>query len=349
MTSFFRYGGVLTLGAVLSAPAALAAQIDVMAIGDSITWGFDGSSTSGGWRTGLQTNLQNLGSSNTFNFIGIKGDGNTGTVTGENTAVLQTDDSVGPLHEGYSGWVIDALGPAGSTSYSDPDGSSTDPDDIFYDSGQRSGIANHIRTGPEAITPNTAGTIDPGNLNGNFSDPAGVVMLSIGTNDVVTYTGFGDESPYTSISEMISVLGSLIDTIAGVLPASSKLLVSNLTPLNGDPFDSDSNGQTGNDDINAFNSLLLSELFGGAFNTDDYASHESLSNVFLLDANSALTDPANDLLSDNVHPTAQGYTKLADFYTDSFVALGLTVPEPGTAVLMVLGGALLLGRRRRAA
>lgn len=53
-------------------------------------------------------------------------------------------------------------------------------------------------------------------------------------------------------------------------------------PFNGNLYDANSNGHLGNDDINLFNSLLLSELFGGSFNGDAYAAHESLSNVIFV-------------------------------------------------------------------
>jgi len=335
-------GLVLALGLAVG---AYADTLNVMQIGDSITWGFNGTTATSGWRGGLETNLAGLGSPNTFNFIGLKGDGNASTVAGEKGGDGQTDDNFGPLHEGHSGWVIDALGLASSSkSYSDPSGTNTDPDSVFFGSGgASSGIANHLRT-----STNTGGTIDPGNLNGHYSAPADVVMLAIGTNDVVGFTGFSG-SPYNSVSEMIPVLRNLIDSIIGALPANSKLLVSNLTPLNGDPYGADSNAQLGNDDINLFNSLLLAE-FGGPFNSDSYVAHASLSNVFLLDANSALTDPPNDLYSDNLHPNAQGYGKLADFYTDSFVSLGLTtVPEPTSAAVLAVIGGLAMCRRRRSA
>lgn len=376
MSNFMVYRRALygfAFGAsMFAATVTHAATLDVMAIGNSITWGYDGSSisnntstppqtngidtnppTTGGWRIGLQTNLNNLHAPNSFNFIGLKGDGVIDSYTsGELSGDSQTDDSVGPNHEGYSGWVIDALGGSGNVIYSDVDIDTTS-NGVFYGNdsfpsdgtADRSGIANHLRT-----SSNTAGTIDPGNLNGNFSGPADVVMLSIGINDVIAFTGTDPAfqvSPYSSIADMVPFLGGLIDDIANVVPSSTKVLVSNLTPLGGDLFHISGSGTNANSNINTFNAKLLSDYFAGTFDLDGIAEHISLSNVFLLDANSALDDLTNDLLSDNVHPTAQGYGKLADFYADSFVALGLTIPEPVTASLVLLGGGLVLMRRSR--
>jgi len=363
VTSFFRYGGVLTLGAVLSAPAALAAQIDVMAIGDSITWGFrSGASgdqlSNGGWRVPLNTQLDALGS-DTYNFIGVKGDDNHATVTGEKSGDSQRlgepyngdgPDGIGSntaLHHGYSGWVIDAQPYFDSGAYVDNNS------DLVSDSNNRSGITQHL-----TATNPTTGTIDP--------STADVVMLSIGINDVIEYTSFTN-SPYSSINDMVVNLGSLIDTIAGAVPTNTTVLVSNLLPLAGDPFGStNSNTIGGEAGVEEFNSLLFDQFFGDndgdfdeTFLSDSlgdevYASHSSLSNVFLLNAFSSVLDENGDVISsafvgDNVHPTDSGYRLIAEFYAERFEAGAFPVPEPGTAVLMVLGGALLLGRRRRAA
>ncbi len=352
MLNFCKATCLLALGAALSAPVTLAAQINVMTIGDSITWGLragasNNSLSNGGWRVPLNSQLNALPGGNTFNFIGIKGDGNATTVSGEKGGVNQNGDRFdGPgnataLHEGYSGWVIDAQPYVDEGFYNS--------DDFFNPDNDRSGIAQHVLTAS-----NPTGTIDPGNLNGNFSGPADVIMLAIGINDVVGYTGYS--SPYSveadPIAAMVSNLGNLITTIATEFPQAT-LLVSNLLPVD-KGLGSGTLSET-NDAINMFNQLLLSQYFGDDLLDDSngmdvYGIHDLLDNVFLLNVHSAIpTSPVGTALADGIHPNDNGYGLIADFYAARFEAGAFPIPEPGTAVLMVLGGAMVLGRRRRAA
>lgn len=348
-----KIGLLLAAACALGASSAVSADdLSVMAIGDSLTWGFsyegpdgvlgnadDGGGASwfasnGGWRSPLNAQLNsNATLDTTYNFIGTKGDDVATTVFNEASGVVDDrgdafmagngyadgDGFDGPgsaaaLHEGYGGWVTQDI---------------------------RDNISSDGSTGP----------IQPGS--------ADVVMIMVGVNDVLGLDLF-PSGTYANTSEIVDDLALLIDEIVAIAPDAT-ILVSNVLPVvtNSRPFLGldDPTDQT-NDYIDDLNDELLLDEFGNAWlddseGTDVYAEHDTYDNVFLLNANSVI-DPsagAGDIYtihSDYIHLTPQGYGDLANFYEDRFVGLNI-VPEPSSAALLaVLGGMAMVRRRRRA-
>ncbi|MEM6392446.1 MAG: SGNH/GDSL hydrolase family protein [Planctomycetota bacterium] len=327
-----------------TAPTADAETIDIMAIGDSITWGFQRENgtviTAGGWRVPLAGNLASDGRFvSDFGYIGVKGDSNLSTVpeeTGRINGPPSGDDSgdglgnnTDFLHEGYSGWAIDET-PFNPGELSDG----------------RQGVFENLAS--------QGGAIDPSN--------ADVVMIALGANDVlrerVDAGVRSDNTPYVSAAER---LNNLIEQIKLDSP-NATILVSNVLPVvqDRDPFNS------GIDPTDSYNTLadsmndeLLDDFFGGAFDADSLAAHSVLDDVFLLDTNSLFlpdrTDPdgyITTVSNDFLHPTGDGYLALANIYTEAFADLGIgttAIPEPATALLLLSGTGLIVGRRRRRA
>lgn len=331
---------------------AHAEQIDIMAIGDSITWGFQYDNgnvvTQGGWRVPLAGNLASDSRFlRDFGYLGVKGDNNTSTVgteTGRVNGPPAGDDfgdgisnTTDFLHEGYSGWAID------TTPYF-VNGNSSDSNENLFDG--RNGVFENLAS--------QGGAIDPSG--------ADVVMIALGANDVfrerVEAGTRSDNSAYLSAAAR---LNALIEQIKLDSPDAT-ILVSNVLPVvqDRDPF---SGGIDPNDTYNTnadlLNDDLLDDFFGGAFDSDNLAAHSVLDDVFLLDTNSAFlpdrTDPnghLNTFNNDFLHPTADGYTALAGIYTEAFADLGIgttAIPEPATALLLLSGAGLILGHRRRRA
>lgn len=321
------------------AMSAQAAEVDVMMIGDSLTYGFsrvdsNGNSVSpqsnGGWRVPLDNGLNSnpLLTSNTYNFIGNRGDNNANT-GGNGEANLEPDgfDGFGEtavaFHEGYGGWVIDnANRTAGHISRLPG----------------RSDIKGNLTSAGGAIAPQNAD----------------VVMLMIGTNDI-TGMFFTDSSVHTTVDPIVASLGALIDDIVALAPDAT-LLVSTLLPAREGQSYGNMGGTTDqfNAQVDLFNEKLRADFFGewldDSLGTDVYAEHSTYSNVLLLDANSAI-DPgasAGDVSSDDLHLTEPGYAKVGQFYEDRFVALNI-VPSPSSAAVFAVLGGLAMCRRRRAA
>ena len=309
---------------------AQAANVDVMTIGDSLTYGFlPGGGSDGGWRVplndGLNSNL--LLGGTTYNFIGTKGDGNPNTVFNEEG--VDSFDGVGgntALHEGYGGWVIN---------------DSNRSAQHIIDHPTRHAIGDYLTTNGGAIAPQNAD----------------VVMLMVGINDVLGLTYGG--TPHATVDPMVATLGALINDITALAPDAT-LLVSTLLPVRDGATINGEATATVNARIDSFNEQLLEDFFADTWFSDSqssgadvYAKHSSHSNVFLLDANSAI-DAAfatGDFVSgsnDDVHLSASGYGNLADWYEDRFVGLNI-VPTPSSAVVLAVMGGLAMCRRRRAA
>ncbi|MEM6552986.1 MAG: GDSL-type esterase/lipase family protein [Planctomycetota bacterium] len=347
----------LATSALLAAASALplhaaAEQIDIMAIGDSITWGFQYDTgsvvTQGGWRVPLAGNLASDGRFlQDFGYVGVKGDNNTSTVGTETGRVSgpPVGDDFGDgianttdfLHEGYSGWAID------TTPYF-VDGTSSDSDENLLDG--RNGVFENLASQGGAIDPSTAD----------------VVMIALGANDVfrqrVEAGTRSDNASYLSAAER---LNALIEQIKLDSPDAT-ILVSNVLPVvqDRDPFSANIDpNDTYNTNADLLNDDLLDSFFGGAFDSDNLAAHSVLDDVFLLDTNSAFlpdrTDPddyLNTFNNDFLHPTVDGYAALASIYTEAFADLGIgttAIPEPATALLLIAGTGLIVGRRRRRA
>ena len=357
-----------TIGLALTAACALGASssasadtdLDVMFIGDSLTWGmtytdangngFNNLQSNGGFRSPLLTGLNSNSELSQFNFnaIGNKGNGVLSTFSDSSVEYRHAtsnsyfpdangDGFDGPsdsvaLHSGYSAWVIDAQAYGGLAAMQ----------------------ADNNRGGIRDIVGNTAqNQINPSNAN--------VIMLKIGVNDLNRFAG--GSSPYASVGAIVDQLELLIDDIVALAPSDATLVVSTVLPVveNRTPYNS-SNQPTdpNNTVIDDFNALLLSDAFGGAFQDDSlgadtWAQHNIHENVILVDANSAIDrtlvpNDAGDLhtrFDDFLHLTPTGYANLSDYYEDRFVAL--QIPEPSSAALLAVLGGLAMVRRRRSA
>lgn len=324
---FHRLAATAVCLAASAAFSAQAADVDVMTIGDSLTFGFlPGNVSDGGWRVplndGLNSNL--LLGGTTYNFIGTKGDGNPNTVVNEEGA--DSFDGVGgntALHEGYGGWVINDSNRSALHIANNPN---------------RHAIGDYLTSNGGAIAPQNAD----------------VVMLMIGINDVLGLSYPGD-TPHATVDPMVATLGALISDITALAPDAT-LLVSTLLPVRDGATINGEATSIVNDRIDSFNDQLLEDFFGNTWlsdsqGTDVYAEHDTLSNVFLLDANSAI-DAAfatGDFILgsiDDTHLSASGYGNLADWYEDRFVGLNI-VPSPSSAAVLAVLGGLAMCRRRR--
>ncbi len=334
-------GMVCAVLAATLAPTADAGTLRVMTIGDSITWGFsyegpdgvlgtadDQIGSNGGWRSPLSDMLNSDPHLNTvYEFVGTKGDNNPNTVFNEVGRTSQFDGYDGPgnttaLHEGYSGWVIDRT-PHAPASLTDG----------------RDGILENLVS--------HGGSIDPGS--------ADVVMISIGINDILRGTL---NTPTATGADAVDRLANLIAEVQSVA-GDALIMVSNLLPVEQfkNPFSKTANPtDSWNQLIAEFNDALLARYFGGswlddAYGTQAYATSTMFDNVMLLNVASVFNpaDPNNYLYNHNndfLHPTANGYNAMAEFYHGRFIAHSAHAPAP-TAVAGVLLLAGLLVKRRR--
>ncbi len=346
LRAFTAHGGAcraLAVAALVFTGASAQADVRIMAIGDSITWGFsyegpdqdlstvgdNDMKSNGGWRSPFFDAINsNPNFVESFTAVGVKGDNNPSTVPNEVGRAEHPDGFDVPgrnhvlLHEGYSGWVIDR------SPYA--------PGDL---TNGRDGITDNLSS--------NGGAINPAN--------ADIIMLMIGVNDVSRNTlaaGVGPNGAYLSAAAR---LNNLILEIKDINPAAI-VLVSNLLPVQKD------RPTNLNPGIDSFNTDLLS-FFGGVFGDDELdsgvvANHNTLSSTYLLNVNQFFlppdrSDPSNFLYDHNndyLHPTPDGYAYLASFYEDRLLGLEINViPSPATGVMVLAGLLGLLVRRRSAA
>lgn len=119
-----------------------------------------------------------------------------------------------------------------------------------------------------------------------------VVLLGTGTNDTRT----------KSLDRMSEDLGNLIDTITEHYP-NTQLLVSSIPPI-----DASINGNTRSNNADNFNNLLP-DIVGNA--------QKQGKKVDFVDVGGSLS--VNDLVSDGIHPTAEGYKKMGDAWYNALV------------------------------
>ena len=171
----------------------------------------------------------------------------------------------------------------------------------------------------------TAGTSGRGGITDNLSTWIGtvngkvmpdIILLMIGTNDInINY------SVASAPDRMNTLINMLIDPTVGLSP-QARLIVAGIVPI----------GDVAQDaKVVTFNSQV-SQLV---------KNHQTLGqNISYIDMHASLT--ATDI-ADGLHPTQAGYNKMGEAW-----ASAISVPEPGTTMLLV-GGALgmLLRRGRR--
>lgn len=156
------------------------------------------------------------------------------------------------------------------------------------------------------------GLADPGNID-QWLGPAGadpdIILLMIGTNDInLNYQ-------ITTAPDRLSGLISKIANKTTGLKPNAKLIVAKITPA----------AETVTPDTwtRAYNSGVA----------DVVAAHRAMGeNVSLVDMYSTLNRTSD--LSDGLHPSPDGYAKMADVW---FHGIQVVVPEPGSVPLMISG------------
>ena len=179
-------------------------------------------------------------------------------------------------------------------------------------------------------------------------------MLFIGVNDVGRFENGGLNQGVVVEDIVDNVLGLVADIKSAYdgTGTSPTILLSNLTF-----FDSSSALRANiNEDILDFNNELLSRFDSGWLDDDTtdgtqddiYAttSQSGLEDVFLLNIASVIDPVIGTDLSDGVHYTVAGNTKLGNFYYDRFEN-GVVIPEPSSLVLVGLSFVMMVGRSRR--
>lgn len=309
---------LLVLVLVGAGDRALAAPVDTLLIGDSITRGFDpvgdgdeidwDGDIHGGWRAPLYVKAHEWGID--LNYLGRE---DTGPSTVEVNGQSVPFDG---QHEGHNGARIDTT--------------------LTSDSGAHS-ILDRL---PDMFDTNNGGT-DAAEID--------YIFLSIGINDVRDREDNGlsydsTDSRYTPnrLNNLVSEIKNILDS-AGNLTA--KLMVSNVLPVR-DEFSNFSNvtepfGDELNQDIITFNTALA-DFFDGN------GAHLTLDEVYLLDPHSIINADRETYIHtfnaddnpDYLHMTVEGNQALADYYAT-------VIPEPGTLALFVVGAGLLAFRPRR--
>ncbi len=157
-------------------------------------------------------------------------------------------------------------------------------------------------------------------------DNPDIILLMIGTNDVAK----GSTAEPTATEQ---ALNAAVNTIVTNKP-NAKVIVAQITPWN----DNSANANTGVKKYNAYikNTLVpaYQALGKNVTTVDQYATFLKADGTI----NSAL-------ISDSVHPNAAGYAAMANTWLAGIQAV--TVPEPGTVALLLIGVPFLPAIRRR--
>lgn len=317
---FWLVRHALVLVFALWAVPALAAPVDVMLVGDSLTRGYDpygdgdgidgDGEINGGWRAPLYVNALEAGFD--LNYFGREDTGPSHVdVNGQS---VPFDGQ----HEGYNGARIDTTITSASGAHS---------------------ILDRL---PAMFDANNGGT-DPAALD--------YVFLSVGVNDLLdSDDGMGydsTDSRYTP-NRMNNLIQQVRNTLDAAGNYTAKLMVSNVLPVR-DEFTAFSGvtepfGDELNQVINAYNSAFA-DFFSGA------GEHLTLSEVYMLDGHSIINADreayihdynSSDGKPDFLHLTQAGNQALADYYMTA-------IPEPGTGALLLLaaGTGLLVCRPRQ--
>ena len=208
----------------------------------------------------------------------------------------------------------------------------SDPTRISFTGTQESGpfeLANKAHEGHNGFTI-AAAPVGSGNITDNIANYFGarrnpdLVLLMLGTNDM---------NLNFEVEQAPAKLDFLIGRILQLRPAV-KVLVASVPPID----DARNQFRTGNDFL--ANSRV--QAFNAAIPGLVAARQASGQNVHFVDVNKALTIADID---DGLHPTRAGFDKIGDTFYRAIVG----VPEPASAALLAVGGAMLGGVRRRPA
>lgn len=294
-----------------AAPAVATAQIlNVMPLGDSLTWGYDGGPDTtaylddldtGGYRSPLYSDLTLYGIN--VNYVGVSNENPSPTLT----SAGQT------AQNGFNGFKINEID--GNLA-----GSAPDTDDV-------SNLGGYWLTG--------------GGGTGRGAETANVILLQIGANDIVqeydpSYSGTpGTESTSAFASDMTLRLETLINDIMHDEPGAT-ILVDGTTPII-NPYLGDAN--TIVQDYDSDIAQAITTKYAGK--PVDYVN---MYGAFLDPGTSTVNSSL--FAGDGLHLTTQGYDVMAQTWTGAVETDVKITPEPSTWALLLGGVLALLGWRR---
>jgi lysophospholipase L1-like esterase len=201
--------GIAAMGwGVATTAASAQTDLNIMPLGDSITWGYNGSLTDpaspGGYRDPLYTSLSSEGYS--VNYVGVNTENPSTTLTNAGQTA----------HNGFNGYTIDEV--AGNLNGSQ---------------GSVDGVSNQ---GGYWLT--------GGNGTGRGAESANVILVQLGTNDIAwTYDplynfvnpyGAGAEDPSLFAQHMADRLENLVDELQTLEP-NATVLVGGIIPFWNNP------------------------------------------------------------------------------------------------------------------
>ena len=319
---------ILAFGLV---PKTAKAQLQIMPLGDSITWGYNGSTTSpaspGGYRDPLYTDL--TGSGYTVNYVGASNENPSTTLTNAGQTA----------QNGYNGYTTDEI---------------TD------------NLAGDLTSGNPAYNPSNTESnnggywLTGGGGTGRGPETANVILLSIGLNDMglgydpqydptnpfgVTVTGTSptpDETVAQFDQDLTTRLNTLIVTLQAYEPNAT--IVVGVTPDAALDF---YNYSTYTGEVKTYNTDIANLI----------ASYPTGSNVHYLDLyddlggtgeTAAYYSALNGSVDDGTHPNSLGYAEIASLWAQAIEAdYTAPVPEPNSLGLLALGALVTLLLRRQ--
>lgn len=361
---------VAAAGGLTLAGATMAAPLNILPLGDSITFGI-GDPNNRGYSYYLQNYLIDEGYTPGFDFDFIGGNGGgSGTLT--------NGSDFDPDRWGWSGALADTS-PNASNLWAGKQ-NLVDHLQDFTTSQSGGGVLDGVFTGM-----NAAGTAREEKV-------ADVVLLAIGTNTLRGGSGSGQTALDDAVGQFSNLLGELrTQWDDGRIADDAKIFVAKIIPKGiasgqGKPSDKFAvrySGEYGDDiqtlienlpstttDDIAFKSMFsMVDMFDIPVTTDlltktglsvsdvnPDAGDDSVDWILNLnEADPSNYTPANDdvlrnsvlLDPDRIHPTEDGYKILAYQWFNAIHIAGGVVPEPGAMALMGLGFLALMGRRRR--
>jgi lysophospholipase L1-like esterase/fibronectin type 3 domain-containing protein len=259
----------------------------IMPLGDSITAGVDGgiTVTSGGYRDPLYSDLVAAGIS--FTFVGVNNN-----VNNNGSATRQLIDANQTSNNGFGGYWISDLDNNLNGVANPQTGGAGNQGGYWFTGGNG--------TGRNAVTPD-------------------IVLLQIGTNDVI------HGNPVTTMETQLQKLVEDIHTLS----PGSKIIIAGIPPTNSTSF---------NSTISTYNSWISSNLVPTHSSYTSYVDN----NTALLGsggvANPLLLGGTSATGGDGIHPSREGYTIIGSHFATAIESvLGVT---PATNTLNVVNGTI---------